>query len=148
MPQDVKESARRWWEDVFNAHRLDRLEDWVAGDAVNHNAMDGTPNGPEGMRRTFERLFQGFPDMHFECEEMIADGGKVACVGTMSGTHTGEFMGMKPSGRYFEARHIHVISFDDERRMCEHLAVRDDMTMLQQLGLMPAPPQQVAAGAG
>ena len=44
-----------------------------------------------------------------------------------------------PSGKTFRARQIHTLRFDDQQRVIEHLAVRDDVSMLQQLGHMPAP---------
>jgi steroid delta-isomerase-like uncharacterized protein len=127
------------WE-LFNEHRLDELVDQVAEGAVNHNALEGTPDGPEGFREVFGRLFGAFPDMRFEVEDLIADGGRVACVGFMTGTNDGEYAGMPPTGKRFRARHIHVFTFDGDGKVVEHLAVRDDVEMLRQLEIVPGPP--------
>lgn len=138
---ELGERARRWWEEVFNAHDLAELDQWVAKGAVNHNADEGTPDGPEGFRQVFGRLFTAFPDVRFELEDVLCDGDKVVSVGFMSGTNDGELAGMKPTGRSFRARHVHIFTFDGEGRLREHLAVRDDVEMLRQLGMVPGPPE-------
>ncbi|HEX8854355.1 MAG TPA: ester cyclase [Thermoleophilaceae bacterium] len=140
MAEEPRERALRFWEDVFNAHEIDSIGDWVSDDFVNHNALEGTPRGPEGARMAFERMWTAFPDMRFEVEDVIADGNKVACVGHMTGTHSGEFEGMKPTNNGFRARHAHILTSGDEGKWTEHLAIRDDVEMLRQLGVMPGPP--------
>jgi len=35
---------------------------------------------------------------------------------------------------------VHIVTLDDQGKMTEHLAVRDDVAMLQQLGVLPEPP--------
>ena len=57
---------------------------------------------------------------------------------TLSGTHRGELLGMPPTGRAFSVQHMHMLRMRDGRS-CEHWAVRDDLGMLQQLGIIPAP---------
>ena len=139
MSEDVKARIREYW-DLFNEHDADALAERVAEGAVNHNAAEGTADGPEGMRQAWGRLWCGFPDLRFELQDMLVDGNKVACIGMMSGTHEGEFTGIQPTGKSWRARHIHVLTLDDEGKMTEHLAVRDDVAMMQQLGLMPTAP--------
>jgi hypothetical protein len=44
---------------------------------------------------------------------------------------------MPATGRSFRARHVHMLTFDDAGMITEHLAVRDDVSQLKQLGLLP-----------
>jgi predicted ester cyclase len=134
---DNKQRARAFWDELFNSHDLQRVEDFIAPASVNHNAREGTPHGPQGARETFLRLWHGFPDMHFDLQTMVAEGDKVVCIGSMSGTHDGPFQGMAATRARSVARHIHVLTFDDAGLITDHLAVRDDITMLRQLGLLP-----------
>ena len=83
---------------------------------------------------------------------MVAEGDLVAYRATLSGTHRGELLGMPPTGRAFRVQHMHMLRMRDGRA-CEHWAVRDDLGMLQQLGIIPAPapaggPARPARAAG
>jgi steroid delta-isomerase-like uncharacterized protein len=130
----LEELNREAWE-LFNAHDMEAILPRIAEDFVNHNAQAGTPRGPEGQRQVNERLWAAFPDLTFEVEDVFVADDRVASIGTMRGTHEGEFMGIPPSGRRFEARQMHRLRFDEEGRLTEHLAVRDDVAMLAQLGV-------------
>ncbi len=129
-----KARAKALWTELFNPHDLDRVEDFIASDSVNHNARVGTPDGPEGAREVFTRLWAGFPDMRFDLATMVAEGDKVVCIGIMNGTHDGPFMGMPPTHERTSARHIHVLTFNAAGQITDHLAVRDDIALLRQVG--------------
>lgn len=131
-----KVRTQAFWNELFNAHDLDRVEDFIAPGSVNHNARSGTPDGPDGAREVFTRLWRGSSDMHFELQAMVAEDDKVVCIGMMSGTHDGPFRGMPATYRRTSARHVHVLTFDDAGLIAEHVAVRDDLTLLRQLGAL------------
>ena len=133
-----KARARAFWAEVFNAHDLTGIRDFLAPGFINHNAQPGTPDGPEGAGQVFSRLWAGCSDMHFDLQEVIAEGSKVVCVGVMTGTHDGPLHGIPATHRPTAARQIHVLTFSDTGMITEHLAVRDDVTLLRQLGALPA----------
>ena len=136
---ELEAAARQDWE-RFNAHDVSDYEGRIAPGFVNHNAAPGTPKGPEGQRQVVGRLFEAFPDMGFEIEEVFVADARVAVLGWMSGTQEGPFGRLPPTGKRFRARQVHTLRFDDHGRIAEHLAVRDDVSMLRQLGHLPAPP--------
>ena len=135
---ELEDLNRQAWE-LFNAHDMDGMLARVAEDFVNHNAAPGTPGGPEGQRQVNERLWSAFPDLSFEVEDVLVADDRVATIGTMRGTHRGEFMGLPPTNKRFEARQVHRLRFNDEGNLTEHLAVRDDVAMLAQLGVKFSP---------
>jgi steroid delta-isomerase-like uncharacterized protein len=135
---ELEDLNRQAWE-LFNAHDMDGMLARVADDCVNHNAAPGTPRGPEGQRQVNERLWSAFPDMEFEVEDVLVADDRVAAIGTMRGTHRGEFMGIRPTNKRFEARQMHRLRFNDAGEMTEHLAVRDDVAMFAQLGVRFSP---------
>jgi len=94
--------------------------------------------GPESMRRVVMMLRTVFPDLHFTMEELVAEGDTVVGRVTMSGTHQGPFMGIAPTGRSVRQAQVHFVRFRDGKGI-EHRAVRDDLGMMQQLGVIPAP---------
>jgi steroid delta-isomerase-like uncharacterized protein len=132
-------------EALFNRGELDRVEEFVTEDFVNHEAWPGEDPGYEGFRLRLRRLREAIPDIHMEVEDMIAEGDTVAYRATLSGTHRGALMGMAPTGRAFRVQHMHWLRMRDGRSS-EHWAVRDDLGMLQQLGIIPAPGGPGAAG--
>ena len=79
-----------------------------------------------------------FPDPRFTTEELVAEGDLVAGRVTMRGTHQGSYMGMPPTGRSVEQAHMNFVRFRGGKAV-EHGGVRDDVSLLRQLGLMPEP---------
>jgi predicted ester cyclase len=58
---------------------------------------------------------------------------------SVSGTHTGPFMGIPPIGSTFsDVHHIYIFTFRDGK-IAEYRAVRDDIAMMRQLGTIPNP---------
>jgi predicted ester cyclase len=113
-------------------------------DAKNH----GRTVGRDGMRKVFEALFSTFPDFHYRMDEATAEDDRVVCKVTMTGTHRGEptmaqafsgmLTGVAPTGRQVEVLQFHSFRVR-EALISEHSAVRDDLGMLRQLGLLRAP---------
>lgn len=81
-------------------------------------------------------LRTAFPDQHWEIEALIAEGDTVVMLSTHSGTHTGPFMGMAPTGRTFRGVN-HAYFFElGHGRVATYRAVRDDVAFLRQIGVM------------
>ena len=134
-----KTQYRRTFEEVFNQGNLALVDELVAPDFLNHEVPPGMNNrGPESTRQVVRMLRTAFPDLHVVIEELVAEGDTVAGRVTMRGTHLGPFQGIAPTGRSFEQAQMHFVRFRDGKAI-EHRAVRDDLGMMQQLGLMAAP---------
>jgi steroid delta-isomerase-like uncharacterized protein len=136
MSRDVVNQMRRFWEEAFNGRDLSLLDDLIADDYVNHAALPGTPAGAAGQAAVMQRLWAAFPDARFEITHLAVDGDVVICIGTMSGTHEGELLGVPPSGRRVEWRMCHLMSFDTDGRATDHRAIRDDLGLMRQMGAL------------
>lgn len=123
-------------EEVWNQHDLDAIDELVSPDYVNHTASTAEYQRG-GARRAVEWLLSVFPDHRFGVEDQAGDGETVAVRGTCSGTHEGELMGIAPTGKRFAAQQSHWFRVVDGK-LAEHWAVRDDLGMMQQLGVMPS----------
>ncbi len=62
---------------------------------------------------------------------------------THHGRHTGELMGIPPTGHTVAYDYVHIIRFRDGKGV-EHWGVRDDNTLMRQLGVLPERPQAPA----
>ena len=135
-----KAQFRRAYEELLNGGNLEVAEDLVAPEFLNHEAPPGRDRGPESMRGLATMLRTAFPDLHFTIEELVAEGDTVAGRLTMSGTHRGPLMGMPPTGRSVRQDHMHFVRFQNGKAI-EYWGVRDEMGMMQQLGVIPGPEQ-------
>ena len=129
--EENKVLFRRTYEELLNGGDLSVADQLVAPDFVNHEAPPGRDRGPESMRGLAVMLRTAFPDLHFEIEELVAEGDVaegdvVAGRLTMSGTHEGPLMGTPPTGHSVRQDHMHFVRFKDGKAM-EHWGVRDDL---------------------
>lgn len=142
-PISMRRFARERVEALFNRGELERVEEFVTPDFVNHEAWHGEDPGVEGFRLRLRRLHDAFPDMRMQVEDMVAEGDRVAYRATLTGTHRGELLGIPATGRSFRAQQMHFLRLEDGRA-AEHWATRDDLGMLIQLGVIPP----IGPGAG
>jgi predicted ester cyclase len=133
-----KAQFRRIYEELFNKGNLAIADELIAPDFLNHEAPPGSNRGPESMRRLITMLHTAFPDVHYTIEEMLAEGDMVSCRMIMNGTHQGSFMGIAPTGRSVRQAQMHLVRFRNGK-VIEHWAVRDDLGMMRQLDVIPAP---------
>ena len=123
---------------------------------VNHMAADEPPAcatpGVPGFLATSAWLRLAFSDLSFEIIELTADASRTMAHVRMSGRQTGPFVlfppGARPvvfapTGLAFGVRQVHVFRHRDGQHG-EHIAVRDDLGMMTQLGHLPPSPR--AAG--
>ena len=127
-----KAQFRRAYEEVLNKGDVSVVDELIA---------PGTNRGPSSLRWLATMLRTAFPDLRFTIEELVAEGDIVAGRLTMSGTHEGPMMGLPPpTGRAVRQDHMHFVRYRDGRAI-EHWGVRDDLGMMQQLGVIPEPGQ-------
>jgi predicted ester cyclase len=88
--------ARRWLEDVVNAHDLSVLDEILAPGAALDSATFAENPGP---KKVLGALFAGFPDVHQTIEAVITQDDLVVIRYRSTGTHDGEFQGYAPTGK-------------------------------------------------
>lgn len=126
-------------QDVLNQKRLERADDLVNENFVELDPLPGQQQGREGLKAILRVLWSAFPDMHWAVQEMIAEGEMVVTRFTWTGTHRGAFLGIPASGRSVEVKGV-VIDHLDRGKMAESRILMDTMGLMQQLGVIPAPP--------
>jgi steroid delta-isomerase-like uncharacterized protein len=144
MSDTNKAIVRRLYEEVFEGGHLDLADELVAADCRDY----GDPQdrrGPGRVKEVATMLKAAFSDQHWEILELIAEHDRVVMHSTISGTHSGPFMGIPPTGRAFSGvHHVYIFGIQDGR-IADHQAVRDDITLMRQLGLIPSPPSPTQA---
>lgn len=134
-----KELLREWLKECFIGGNLDRLEEYVSPEYVEHNpSVPHDIEGIEGHRANIEGFQEAFPDMEVEIEKLVAAGDKTAQRMTFRGTHQGEMMGVPPTGKTVEATATGITRFEDGK-MVEDWSQVDMLGLMQQLGVAPEP---------
>lgn len=135
--EENKVLVRGFVEEVQNQHNLDALDTFFSPEFVDHS---GTTNPPdlEGTKAFFAMMFRAFPDMRFEIRLQVAEGDKVVTDKTFHGTHRGPFMGIPATGKEVAFDNIDILTVTNDK-ITEHSAVGDMLSLMQQLGVVPAP---------
>ncbi|MBV9447822.1 MAG: ester cyclase [Streptosporangiaceae bacterium] len=85
----------------------------------------------------FDRLYQAFPDLHVELEELIEEDDKVVVKDTVTGTHLGEYNGLPATGKSVSYSEIFIVRFAGGR-IAEVWGVVDIFSQMKQLGVIQA----------
>lgn len=136
--QDSVNVFRRCVDELINKGNLAAFDELIAPDFVEHELAPGFPQGREGTRQLFSMLHNAFPDIRAEINNVVAQDDKVVFHMTWRGTHTGPFMGIPPTGRPFELEVFDMARVSDGK-VAEHWGLMDQLSLMQQLGVMPAP---------
>ena len=135
---DHAATMKRLFE-LLSAGDIDRFGEHVADDFVEHEETPGFERSKAGVIAMFHMYRAAFPDLRMEAEDVLVDGDKVVARVRATGTHQGAFMGMPATGKRVEVQLIDIIRFGDDGLAHEHWGVFDALSMMQQLGAIPAP---------
>jgi predicted ester cyclase len=104
MADEAKTLVRRYYDRVLNGRELDAVAGYFADERL-----------AAGIRGGCFSYFEAFPDLHASIEELIAEGDRVFCRATLTGTHDGEYKGIPPTGRHVVSESAEVFRVRDGR---------------------------------
>jgi predicted ester cyclase len=122
--------------EAVNTGNLSLLDQYVAPGYTEHS--DGF-QGVEAFKQQITAFRAAFPDLRVTIEDLLlADGGRFASRTTVSGTHTGDLMGMPPSGKHISVEAVDIGRIENGQAQ-ERWGGLNMYSMLIQLGVIPAP---------
>jgi len=122
--------------EAVNTGNLALLDKYVAPAYVEHS--DGF-QGVEPFRQQITAFRTAFPDLRVIIEDLLlADGGRFASRTTVTGTHTGDLMGMPPTGTHISVEAVDIGRVADGQAQ-ERWGGLNMYSLLTQLGAIPAP---------
>jgi predicted ester cyclase len=135
MSEENKELIRRYTREVFDEGEVDAVERYLAPDFYNH--VTGR-SGTDDFKRLAAEL-RDAPGSANVIELMVAEGEFVVALMTITRTVSRELnvfgFTFPGDGRTYTVSHIHIYRVVDGK-IREHWAVRDDISMLRQLGAL------------
>jgi steroid delta-isomerase-like uncharacterized protein len=136
--EENKAIVHRFAEEILNQKRLDRADQIMAQDYVDHGAMPGQAPGVEGFKHKGAMWVAAVPDLRVRTEDLFAEGDRVAVRWTAEGTHRGTLLGIPPSGRRFHFAGMSIFRVA-EGKVAEQWEEWDKLDLVQQLGVIPTP---------
>jgi steroid delta-isomerase-like uncharacterized protein len=136
-----KEVVKRLYLEVWNDGNL------AAADELVHEKFEDHPptrfwdlglTGPGALTEAVATFHNAMPDFHDEREHIVAEGDRVVYLGKISGTHQGPLFGIPATGKRMEVWGVNFFRMEDGK-VRERWGQFDVLTMMQQLGLAPAP---------
>ncbi|MGA9269536.1 MAG: ester cyclase [Lutimonas sp.] len=84
--------------------------------------------------------FTGFPDLKIELDHMISDGNETYMSWTITGSNTGVFGELPPTGKRIKISGITRMLFDEQGKIEVEEAYYNELSLLQQMGHTLSPP--------
>jgi predicted ester cyclase len=88
----------------------------------------------EGFVDFSGQFLSAFADGRHEFDDVVVEGENVVTVGHYRGTHTGELMGIAPTGRRIDFAVIHLDRLRNGK-IVEHRGIGNALDLMQQLGV-------------
>ncbi len=131
-PEENKVTVRRFYDEVITQKNLAVLDELMGESYVSHDL----PSDPAALKSFISVFHSAFPDGQIIIEQMIAEGDSVALRATFHGTQTGQFRDIPPTGKAVTvpAQDIYRLM---EGKMVEHWGGPNQLSLLQQLGVLP-----------
>lgn len=127
--------------DALNTGETSRVSEFISPIYFNHESqMDPVRSkmrGPQEFIDTVVNLRKAISDIHYELLESVASNEKVVSIVSVRGKHTGSFFGfIPPSGNKISYQAVHIFTIGDDGKITEHKAIRDDLALMYQLGVV------------
>lgn len=126
--------------EISNTGDTSRVDEVISPNYFDHESQ-GDPvrsklRGPEQFIDIVKMLRSAFADLHYKEQEVFTAHDKVAVVTRVTGEHTGNFFIIPPSGNKIDYQAVHIFRIGDDGKIVVHKAVRDDLRLMMQLGVV------------
>ena len=144
--QANKELVLREYDEIWNKGNFEFADKAVHPEFTDHpptRFFDVGRTGPDALIEAGRSFRNAFPDFHDSPELALAEGDMVAYLGMISGTQEKELFGFPATGRPMRVWGVNFFKMRDGM-IAERWGQFDVLSMMQQLGLAPGPPQDVS----
>jgi len=118
--------------EAVNSQNLDLLDDLLVQEYANPQLKI---QSREDLKQVLRRQYIGVPDVHRTIEDIIADENSVWIKVKITGTHTGEYRGIAPTGKKFvmaAVPHYRIV----DGKIVEGWSVWNDLDYHKKLGVI------------
>src|SRR5947209_8651342 len=119
-------AVKSWLDEAWNKGNLNVADEVIASEMREQSV------GVANMFRT------AFPDHNLVIEDLVAEGDKVVARWSGTGTNTGPFSGIPPTGKKVTFNGISIFRLVDGK-IAENWIQADNLDLMQQLGVISMP---------
>jgi steroid delta-isomerase-like uncharacterized protein len=125
--------------DAWRRRDVDALTLDHSKDCVLESPLAGEVRGRAAIENVYRGFLASFPDVAIDQPDLVVDDDRVVQIVTMSGTNTGGFMGLPPTGKHFKFPLVAIFRFENGLIVHER-RIYDFTGMLTQIGVLRAKP--------
>lgn len=124
---------REYIEKVVNTGNVADIENYISPNYYEGNRPSGQIVGIEGAKQHILGVRHTYPDLHLTIEQQIAEGDWVVTRITARGTHQGNWLGIKPTGKKVEITGVNIEKVINGR-IVEHGGAANILEPLLEIG--------------
>jgi steroid delta-isomerase-like uncharacterized protein len=124
---------------IWRQRDVDALGQLHTDDCVLESPLAGIVTGRTAIEMIYRAFFSSFPDVVLENPGLIADGDHLVQTVTFSGTNSGGFMGMAPTGKHFTFAAVLICTMRDGQ-IAHEKRIYDFTGFLMEIGVLKARP--------
>ena len=139
--EDNRATANRFMDEIGNRGDLSAIDEMIDEKFVNHSPVPGISSDRAGFRTFTKQIHEGFSDINYVTNDLIAEGDKVVIRGTFNSRNTGGFMGAPATGSEVTMTFAVTLRIKDGK-IIERWGNADELGLNMQLGMELKPAEQ------
>ena len=137
----IRAVVQRLFDEIWNGRQFDAIPELYSSEyTVDYRPYSPLRHGHHAVREMVERAYETFPDFHEELLAVIAEGDRAAVHLRVSGTQTGPWGPIGPTGKRLEYEEVVLLTFDADGRVVHQRGIVDNLNGLRQAGVIPSSP--------
>jgi len=130
-----KEKIKYFYEQIASDNRIDEVPEYVSDTCTVRIGEQNIPFGIEGMKHHMVDVRKTYPDLKMTIIRQYCDGDYVISEFIMEGTHKGEWLGMKPTGKKISITGVDIDKVVDGK-IVEHGGAANTFDALFEAGII------------
>lgn len=132
---DRSSRVRSAWRAAWDQGHLDALDDLLSPSYVRRRGPASVTQNRDQLKDSIRAVREAFPDLRTEIEDIVEDGDRLAIRWRSSGRHTGDFLGVPPTGKPVEVSGATFARFEGPS-VAEEWVTFDSRQLLEALGII------------
>lgn len=130
-----QEIAKYFYEHITSNHLIEELPEYITENCIVRMGESMVPVGIDGMKQHMIDVRKTYPDLKMTIIRQFSDGDTIISEFIMEGTHLGEWLGMKPTGKKLRMSGVDIDKFVDGK-IVEHGGAVNTFEALFEAGII------------